>query len=109
MPTLKTMIGVAGIAALLTASLFVVFTWGNPQWSKYIYIWQAYYFPADGSLISEHGMFFPPKNYTGEYTVWYDNGQMGGSGMVTNGVPNPNTWVMYTRDGVAYPAIKPDE
>lgn len=74
-------------------------SFGNSQWSKYIFIWQAYYYPADGSLVGEHGIWSVPANYSGSYRIWYKNGVLGAVMAVKNGEVDYSTMKMYDEYG----------
>lgn len=54
-----------------------VLRFGNPQWAKYVYIFQAYVSPAKQPD--------PPTNFTGTWITWYKNGQMMNSVTFKNG------------------------
>lgn len=86
--------------------LFVFISYSNPQRHKYIFMWQAYYYPADGSLVSEFGTWDPPTDYTGTWRIWYDNGVLGVIAEVKDGVVDFEGIQMYDRDGNEMPAYK---
>ena len=52
--------------------LTVLLTFGNTQWCKWVYIWQAYVYPEH-----EGGLILPPtdSNYTGQWECWHSNGR----------------------------------
>lgn len=43
----------------------------NPQWNRWIYVFQAYISPT-----YEDGIISPPNSFTGTWTMWYRNGQI---------------------------------
>ena len=58
----------AAILPLLAALLLLRF--GNTQWNKNIYMFQAYVWPK-----YEDGMICPPDDYTGTWVGWHSNRQ----------------------------------
>ena len=69
---------------ILTITTLVLMTYGNPQWGKHVYMWQAYVYPAykvqdyKGGGI-KFGDEYPlisisPENFTGVWRTWYRSG-----------------------------------
>lgn len=57
-----------GIVILIGIPLCVL-SFGNPQWGKWVYCWQCYVYPK-----GEHHFIHPPKNFSGVWNSWYENG-----------------------------------
>jgi len=74
------------IALLILGITFAVFAFGNPQWHKQVYMFQAYIWPSqvnasmvgfsgfDGNRKDFHQTLSIPKSFSGEWTVWDENG-----------------------------------
>ena len=74
------------IYASLCGLVALLLCFGDPQWSKVIYIFRAYYFP--GGMENAYGCgnyvdnivsrcrLTRPENYTGVWRTWYKNGQL---------------------------------
>ena len=87
-----------GTAALLAGLALALLRYGNPRWSRAIYVFRAYYSPgavhdnewcgtcAEASL-AQCGLI-PPSGYTGIWRTWYRNGQKKSEFTYTNGVQN---------------------
>lgn len=52
-------VSIAGVAVL---------RFGNPQWHKYIYLFQAHVWPGEEPQ--------PPSDFTGTWRAWWKNGQL---------------------------------
>jgi len=78
------------IAATLILALTAlgILRFGNPQWNKWIYICQCYYWPkgelqrpklaqyyGDQVVVPKEHMINPPKNYSGKWITWFKNGK----------------------------------
>jgi len=61
-------LALGGVVAVLVLGL-VVLRFGNPQWSKYIYIFQAYVSPATEEVANRLS-----TDYTGRAFFWYRDG-----------------------------------
>jgi len=70
------------------AMLISVLSCGNTQWSKWIYIFQAYYWPKNGRMNSTGAEVFidPPDGYTGYWRTWWPNGRLWWEGNFINGI-----------------------
>lgn len=82
-------------STLLLLICIVLLAFGNPQWNKYIYLFQADYYPKsrqmykinNKDLVSEYAI--PPKtNYTGVWSDWEANGKLMRSITYRNGTPH---------------------
>jgi len=60
-----------GIMTIILLTVVSVFRFGNPQWNRWIYIFQAYYFPK-----YKGGFIKPTDNFTGNFRAWYKNGDL---------------------------------
>jgi len=71
----------AAIALTLVLALTTlgILRFGNPQWHKYVYIFQAHYFPK-----YKNGMIFP-QNKNGIWNVWDNKGYLRLKFYVKNG------------------------
>ncbi len=58
-----------GLPLLLAVLAACLLRFGNPQWSKHIYIVQACYWPGH-----KDGMITPPGSYEGSWMAWHRNG-----------------------------------
>lgn len=68
------------IGILITVGgLFCLLAFGNPQWNKYVYLFQAYLF---SSLPSR------PHNYSGQWIGWFGDGNVWKIGSFHNGKPH---------------------
>lgn len=67
----KFWLGVAGLLALSAVCLLCILRFGNPQWSRYIYIFQAYVWPENPNFANRI-----PAGYTGRAFAWYRNGRV---------------------------------
>jgi len=76
------------LSLLLSLGCLGILRFGNPQWNKWIFIFQAYYWPARGNDIQIDGALngpydgrgdeiwiTPPKNFTGIIRNWRKNGE----------------------------------
>jgi len=62
---------------ILLLCIFAVLRFGNPQWSKHIYMFQVFVWEVEGTNADYDMKFLPvPKNYAGVWCMWYENGQM---------------------------------
>ncbi len=62
----------AGRAILAAAMLcLALLRFANPQWHRYVYMFQAYAWPGD-----EDGWIGPPDGHNGEWRTWHPNGQL---------------------------------
>jgi antitoxin component YwqK of YwqJK toxin-antitoxin module len=82
--TVKWLIGLLTPVALLLC----VLCFGSPQWGKYVFVWQVYWFPDllaeeyrrefDGSLVHydtfSESEIKVPDNYSGHWRAWDDEG-----------------------------------
>jgi hypothetical protein len=59
---------------------FLFLRYGNPQWNRWIYIYQANVWPK-----WSEGHIPCPKDYTGTLTHWYSNGKKAYEGNVCTG------------------------
>jgi hypothetical protein len=50
------------------AACLAILRFGNPQWSRYIFIFQRYFSPRHLSIME------PPKGYSGTWRTWWLNG-----------------------------------
>lgn len=93
------------VCAISVMSLALVLRFGNPQASKYIYIFQAYYSPGGRSLpfapdTIDLFAIDPPEHYTGIWRQWYENGQLASEAVCENGkVTRCKSW---KNDGELY-------
>jgi hypothetical protein len=70
MKTLPRRIGLGLTSMIIFVTLFVtILRFGNPQWCRVIYVFQAYVSPK-----YEYGIS-PPPRYTGTWITWYPNGR----------------------------------
>lgn len=60
-----------GIMFTLTLAFFAFLSWGNPQSSRIVYMWQAYVYPGAKSNIHR-----PPPGYTGDWNIWGRSGNL---------------------------------
>ena len=60
----------------LVISIFGVLRYGNPQWNKYIYLFQVFVYPKKIEQI---------QNYSGIWRTWYPNGVKKSEEIVQNG------------------------
>lgn len=78
------------VCIALVIAVSALFVFGSPQWSKHIYVFQAYYlhkgtdhpFAMKGTL----SIVNPPANYTGVWRTWYSNGVLATEITYRNGV-----------------------
>lgn len=56
------------VSLMLLLAVWGVLHFGNSQWSRFVYIYQAY---LSGRIIS----WEPPDNYTGTWRTWFRNGR----------------------------------
>jgi len=63
-------IGVILLTIFLLIGGLGVLAFGNCQWNRWIYVFQAYYYPK-----YENGFISPSKKYKGSWNDWYKNGQ----------------------------------
>jgi len=78
----KPLIILATLIAITLAGLGFL-SYGNPQVHKYVYMWQAYVWPAERIVRPyltnselETAISRPPENYTGEFRVWNKGGTL---------------------------------
>jgi len=69
------------VLLLVAFGLLLALQFGNPQWTKWVYICQVYYWPRRDDL------FTPPADHTGVWRTWYRNGQLFTQGDYENGRP----------------------
>jgi len=81
---------------LLVGSLGVL-AFGNTQWSRWIYVFQAYYWPKYESSIIK-----PPSNYTGSWRCWFKNGQIMREYHIKNGNWNGKSLWWYESGQLEY-------
>jgi len=82
------------IPTILLAIVLGVLSFGNPQWHKRIFMWQAYTWPANmihyqtvgGGGGSIPSLYFPPEKHTGEWRTWYSTGVLKSSKTLNNGI-----------------------
>ena len=85
------MAALAFIAMIFIA--FLCISYGNPQAHKYVYMWQAYIWPAktdkNFKILSfapeKPKVFFSSSNYTGTWRTWYRDGQLETEKELVNG------------------------
>jgi len=56
---------IIGFILFINLGTLAVLRFGNPQWSKWIYICQAYYWPG--------GKISFPQNFSGDWKIWDKN------------------------------------
>jgi len=98
---------------------------GNPQWNKHIFVFQAYHYPREyrwlGSMNELPELWWAPSDYSGKWRVWdhsgwliaefkYDNGRRHGQfwsffvggkkcvGEYRYGIPH-GKWITYDKEG----------
>lgn len=77
-----------GLTVVLALATLGILRFGNPQWHKYVYIFQCYYWPKHvfkpGVLNSSGDPYkyeiSPPENYSGMWKSWHKNGHLESSG-----------------------------
>jgi len=68
---LLTPLGVITITIFLILGSLGLLAFGNTQWSRWVYIFQAYHWPK-----TELGYINKPENFTGRWRDWRRNGQI---------------------------------
>ena len=81
-----------GFLAVLLLTLLVL-RLGNPQWHKYVYIFQTYVWPKH-----HMGKIDPPSNFTGVWTRWHRNGMKQYEGTYRDG-KRDGPWILWWWDG----------
>jgi len=92
------------VPIVLVSIVLGVLSFGNPQWSKHIYIWQAYTYPSLTLKYSDKledivtstkelkgNLDFPinvPKNYSGTWRMWDEHGYLIVEAELENGMLN---------------------
>jgi len=71
---------IIGFILFINLGTLAVLRFGNPQWSKHIYIFQCYYLPQ-----YKNGWIEKPEKYTGKWFLWYKSGQLRSSGNYIGG------------------------
>lgn len=61
---------IAVVLPLLCLSLFLYASFSDPQGSKWVFIWQAHYYPAKGNLLGSDKTWGIPEHHTGIWNVW---------------------------------------
>lgn len=59
-----------GFLAIYTMTILLILEYGNPQWSRWIYIYQA------SSSYNVDRIIHRPSGYTGRWRAWYPNGKL---------------------------------
>lgn len=86
----------------LLATTFLFFTYGNPQWGKYIYIWQAFVLPQGRHIEADEDYYLQcPDDFTGQWKTWYENGQLRTDGLFVDGEIRSNRISFYKNGNLA--------
>jgi hypothetical protein len=65
--TLRKRVAIAAVCVLSTLGATVaLLRFGNPQWHKYVFMFQAYVSPGEDPDV--------PEDFTGTWRTWYKNG-----------------------------------
>lgn len=87
---------VAGAAGcVLLVSTGMTLRYGNPQWQRLIYIWQAYVSPGYVGDIP------PPADFTGVWKTWYRNGRLRSRVAFRDGVLHGECALWYVNGQIA--------
>jgi len=89
---------IIGFILIINLGTLAVLRFGNPQWHRWIYVFQCYYWPGHklemtiGDNLYSSPVFYnfisPPENYTGKWKLWYKNGGLKESVNFNNGKLN---------------------
>lgn len=58
------------ILLIIPLATTAILLFGNPQWNKNIYLFQAYIYPK-----AEEGWIEPPDDYSGRWVIWVPDGR----------------------------------
>jgi len=75
---MKKVYWVVGVLVGVAIAGLLLLSYGNPQASKYVFMWQVYVWPK-----FEAG---PSGNFTGTWRTWYSNGQLWSEDNYVNGL-----------------------
>jgi len=97
---------IIGFILIINLGTLAVLRLGNPQWSKFIYIFQCYYWPADqyefGSASSKYYVIYKPLNFTGTWKTWNKNGRIESEENYLNDLKNGLHRGWYENGQIAY-------
>ena len=84
------------ILCILTSIL--ILSLGNPQWNKYIFIFQSNIFSLYQKDLS--GLLEPSKNYTGPWNQWYNSGELACQQNYVSGLLHGESKYYYASNGI---------
>ena len=67
---------------------FVFLSFGNPQWSRWVYIFQAYVWRWNVPSFSDKSWIAPPVGHTGLWRTWWSNGKLRSEMCLGSGIRN---------------------
>jgi len=106
-----------GLTFVLGITCFCILRYGNPQWNKYVYIFQSYISPKHksveilpGSYSFVHNKFdfpkygreiIPPKTYNGQWKNWSIAGRLRSYGRINFGKKH-GIWKFFHKESGSY-------
>ena len=73
---------------LAMVALFCFLSYGNPQFSKYVYLWQTYILQENVTYQGENPVLDRSHDFTGTWREWYASGALSTEAEYKDGVPN---------------------
>lgn len=81
---------ILGIVLLAVCGPVVFLSLANPQWSRFIYLWQCHIYPKHAE-----GEIKPPPGFTGTWKTWWRSGRKRAEYQYLNGEYDGTQWCWF--------------